>query len=88
MAGQSSPPRYDCVIIGGGHNGLVCAATLARRGRSVLVLEAQSRIGGAASTREFATGFQVSSCAHLLHLMPAQLIRDLALESHLSLIHI
>jgi phytoene dehydrogenase-like protein len=82
MAQQSSPPRYDCVVIGGGHNGLVCAATLARRGRSVLVLEAQSRIGGAASTREFAPGFQVSACAHLLHLMPAELIRELELQSH------
>src|ERR1019366_5244887 len=82
MAQQSSPPRYDCVVIGGGHNGLVCAATLARRGRSVLVLEAQSRVGGAASTREFAPGFQVSACAHLLHLMPAELIRELELQSH------
>jgi phytoene dehydrogenase-like protein len=85
MAQQPSPSaqqRYDFIIIGAGHNGLVCAATLARAGRRALVLEAQSRVGGAAATREFAPGFRVSSCAHLLHLMPAELIRDLKLESH------
>ena len=74
--------NYDCIVVGGGHNGLVCAAYLARSGRSVLVLEAAERVGGAAVTREFAPGFQVSACAHLLHLMPATLMRDLALEGH------
>lgn len=81
-----SPPqsagRYDCIVIGAGHNGLVCAATLARAGRSVLVVEAQDRVGGAAVTREFAPGFRVSGAAHLLHLMPAQLVRDLKLRAH------
>jgi len=72
----------DCIVVGAGHNGLVCAALLARGGRSVLVLEAASRIGGAAPTREFVPGFKVSAGAHLLHLMPAELIRELKLEAN------
>jgi phytoene dehydrogenase-like protein len=55
---------------------------LARAGRSVLVLEAAARIGGAAPTREFTPGFKVSAGAHLLHLMPAQLMRELKLNSN------
>jgi len=74
--------RYDCIVVGGGHNGLVCAAYLARGGRSVLVLEAADEVGGAAVTREFAPGFRVSACAHLLHSMSAAMIRDLRLEDH------
>lgn len=77
-----SASRYDCIVIGAGHNGLTCAAYLARAGRSVLVLEAGDRLGGAASTREFAPGFRVSACAHLLHLMPGWLLEDLRLAHH------
>jgi phytoene dehydrogenase-like protein len=73
---------YDCIVIGAGHNGLVCAAILARGGRSVLVLEAQPQLGGGAVTREFAPGFRVSGCAHLVHLMRADLVRDLNLRSY------
>ncbi len=74
--------RYDSIVVGGGHNGLVCAAYLARSGRSVLVLEAASQVGGAAVTREFAPGFSVSACAHLLYLMPPALARELDLGGH------
>src|SRR5262249_40531910 len=82
MSQRVAPSRYDCVVVGGGHNGLVCAAYLARAGRSVLVLEAAHAVGGAAVTREFAPGFKVSACAHLLHSMSGALIRELRLEDH------
>ncbi|MDB6089736.1 MAG: phytoene dehydrogenase [Gammaproteobacteria bacterium] len=74
--------KYDCIVIGGGHNGLVCATYLARSGRSVLVVEAADRVGGAAVTREFSPGFRVSACAHLLHLMPESVVRELRLGAH------
>ncbi len=77
-----STARYDAIVVGGGHNGLVCAAYLARAGRSVLVLEANERVGGAAVTREFAPGFRVSAGAHLLHLLPKRLITELNLSRH------
>jgi phytoene dehydrogenase-like protein len=82
MTAAGAQGSYDCLVIGGGHNGLVCAAMLARGGRSVLVLEAAKQVGGAALTREFAPGFRVSAGAHLLHLMPSGLLRELRLESH------
>ena len=81
MSGLARAP-YDSIVIGGGHNGLVCATYLARAGRKVLLLEAANGVGGAAVTREFAPGFRVSACAHLLHLMPSALMQDLKLEQH------
>src|ERR1700722_5820342 len=78
----STDARYDCIVIGGGHNGLGCAAYIAKSGRSVLVLEAAEQVGGAAVTHEFAPGYRVSSCAHLLHLMPQAMIKELDLATH------
>jgi len=74
--------RYDSIVIGGGHNGLVCAAYLARGGQRVLVLEAADRLGGAAVTRDFAPGFRVSACAHLVHMLPRSIVEELGLAKH------
>jgi phytoene dehydrogenase-like protein len=74
--------RYDAIVIGAGHNGLVCAAYLAKAGRKALVLEAGSQVGGAAVTRAFAPGYKVSAGAHLLHLMSDALSKDLDLARH------
>ena len=71
----------DTIIIGGGHNGLVCAAYLAKAGRKVTVLEAADQLGGAAATREFTPGFK-ASCAHLLYLLDKDISKELSLESH------
>ncbi len=74
--------HYDAIIVGGGHNGLTCAAYLARARRKVLVVEAGERLGGMAVTREFAPRFRASVGAHLLHQFPEQLIAELELEKH------
>ena len=71
----------DVVIIGGGHNGLVCAAYLAKAGKKVTVLEAADQVGGAAATREFAPGFK-ASVAHLLYLLDKDISKQLGLEQH------
>jgi phytoene dehydrogenase-like protein len=74
--------KNNIVIIGAGHNGLVCAAYLAKAGKKVTVVEAASQVGGAAVTREFAPDFRVSSCAHLLNLLDGDISKELQLEKH------
>ena len=76
---SSEARRYDAVVIGGGHNGLVCAAVLARSGRKVLLVEAANELGGAARTEEFAPGFRVS-LAHVLNRLHPEVITALDLE--------
>ncbi|MBI4345558.1 MAG: NAD(P)/FAD-dependent oxidoreductase [Elusimicrobia bacterium] len=73
---------YDVVIIGGGHNGLVAAAYLARTGRSVLVLERRSRVGGCVVTEEPWPGFKVSTASYVNSLFRPDIIRDLDLKRH------
>ena len=71
----------DTIIIGGGHNGLVCAILLARAGQRVTLLEACPTLGGMAAEREFHPGFK-AALAQTLYAMPRSLIRDLDLASH------
>ncbi len=70
---------YDSIIIGGGHNGLTCAAYLAKAGKKVLVLERRHVLGGAAVTEEIYPGFKYSVCSYVVSLLRPQIIRDLQL---------
>ena len=74
--------RYDAIVIGGGHNGLTCAAYLARAGRKVLVLERRHVLGGAAVTEEVFPGFKFSVASYVVSLLRPEIIRDLDLPRH------
>jgi phytoene dehydrogenase-like protein len=76
------PQRYDAVIIGGGHNGLVSAAYLARAGLKTLVLEQRPVLGGAAVTEELFPGFRFSVFSYVVSLLRPEIIRDLQLPKH------
>jgi len=73
---------YDAVIIGGGHNGLVSAAYLARAGMSTLVLEKRELLGGAAVTEEIFPGFRFSVASYVVSLLRPEIIRELDLPAH------
>ena len=73
---------YDCVVIGGGHNGLVAAAYLARGGKSVCVLERRHVLGGCATTEKLWPGYKVSTAAYVISLFLPQIIRELRLKQY------
>jgi len=79
---MASSARYDAIVIGGGHNGLVHAAYLARAGRKVLVLERRPHVGGAAVTEEVFPGFKFSMFSYVVSLLRPEIIRDLDLPRH------
>src|SRR5438445_1009783 len=81
MAGNNGS-KYEVIVIGGGHNGLVNAAYLAKAGRKVLVLERRHVLGGAAVTEEVFPGFKFSVCSYVVSLLRPEIIRDLDLPRH------
>ncbi|XP_069467642.1 pyridine nucleotide-disulfide oxidoreductase domain-containing protein 2 [Ambystoma mexicanum] len=80
-AGQLKP-KYDAVIVGGGHNGLIAAAYLQKSGVNTVVLERRHVIGGAAVTEEIIPGFKFSRASYLLSLLRPQIYKDLELKKH------
>src|SRR5688572_29841824 len=78
----SDMKKYDVIVIGGGHNGLINAAYLARAGKKVLVLERRHVLGGAAVTEEVFPGFKFSVCSYVVSLLRPEIIRELDLPRH------
>ena len=74
--------KYDAIVIGGGHNGLTCAAYLAKAGRKVLVLERRHILGGAAVSEEVYPGFTFSVCSYVVSLLRVEVARELELPKH------
>src|SRR5438067_10520474 len=85
-----SPQSYDAVVVGGGHNGLVAGAYLARAGARTLVVEARHKTGGAADTMApwpEAPEFRVTTLSYVMSLMPDTILRDLHLARHGYRVH-
>ena len=78
--GSMAANRYDAIIIGGGHNGLVCGSYLAKAGLKVLVLERRHIFGGAAVTEEIAPGFRASIFSYVMSILHPRIIADLELR--------
>ena len=73
---------YDAVIVGGGHNGLVCAFYLAKAGLKVKILEKRNIVGGAAVTEEFHPGFRNSTASYTVSLLNPEVIKDMQLKEN------
>ncbi|KAI8806667.1 hypothetical protein BJ742DRAFT_815800 [Cladochytrium replicatum] len=82
FATQAARTEYDCIVIGGGHNGLITAAYIAKSGLRTVVLERRHTVGGAAVTEEIHPGFRVSRCSYLLSLLRPSIIKELELYKH------
>ena len=74
--------RWDVIIVGAGHNGLTCAAYLAREGKRVLVLEARERVGGACTLEALWDGVKMSPCAYLVGLLHPLVVDELRMRAH------
>jgi phytoene dehydrogenase-like protein len=82
MSSNLGGDAYDVIVLGGGHNGLVCACYLAKAGHRVKVLERRSIVGGAATTEEFHPGFRNSVCSYSVSVLNAKIIEELELDRY------
>ena len=74
---------FDVIVVGGGHNGLVAAGLLAKRGARVTVLERRATVGGAATTEQpWGPGYKMSALSYVVSLMPPEIVRELELARH------